>query len=118
MGQSSAWDCKFLAFCSAGCKGIVYRPPETPVIPSDRSNDLGVEEGKVGKSSSMSADMHEKDDAGKIEVNQVDNDDTEEQAGLPAKVMHSPTVPSRQEVLEHNCTHIPFSQLVCPLRQR
>ena len=56
----------------------------------------------------MSADTHEKDDAGKIEVNQVDDDDTEEQEGLPAKVMDSPTAPSRQEVLEHNCTHIPF----------
>ena len=54
----------------------------------------------------MSADAYDEDNAGKLEVNLVAGNDTEEQEGLPAKVMHSPTPPSRQEVLEHNCTHI------------
>ena len=107
MSQSSAWNCNILAFCSAGCKSIVYRPPDAPVSTRDRSDDLGVEEGKVGKSSSTSADTYEEDNAGKIEVDQVDDDDAEEQEGLPATVVHSPTAPSRQEVLGHNCTQIP-----------
>ena len=41
---------------------------------------------------------------------------TEESAKI--RVLPSPNPPSRQEALEHNCTHIPFSQLVSALRER
>ena len=57
----------------------------------DRSNDLGAKEGKPGNSSGMSADVHEENDAGEVKVDHVDDDDdTEEQEGLPTTNMHSP----------------------------
>ena len=33
------------------------------------------------------------------------------------RVLPSPDRPSRQEALEHNCTHVPFSKLVPALRE-
>ena len=46
-------------------------------------------------------EVEDKDDASIIE------DDIEE--GAPAKVMRSPSAPSRQEMLEHSITHFPFA---------
>ena len=50
------------------------------------------------------------DDAAGCELSPVEEveDEEEVEEGTPAKVIRSPSAPSRQEVLEHSITHFPF----------
>ena len=46
-------------------------------------------------------------------LNNDDENDTEDKTSMPPRMLSSPSMPSRQEIQEHNVTHIPFRSW-CP----
>ena len=54
------------------------------------------------------------DNKAECEISQVEEVEEEEdvEEGIPAKVVRSPSAPSRQEMLEHSITHVPFRRCV------
>ena len=83
----------------------------TTVRPEDISSTLGGNSGR--------GDEEKDDGKANIHVGTEDNgcfpiEDDEE--AVKVKMLPSPSPPSRQEMLEHNLTHWPFSELVQALR--
>ena len=121
MGLSACWCSPDKSFCPAVCTGVAIPNLSRSVRPEEGSSAFemaGAEGDEVAETASVAITDQELersiddeivlavDEEGKNNLECMNINDSEE--SIKPKMISAPSPPSRQEVLEHNITHLPF----------